>query len=277
MATTLRRAAGRLKRAVLPSPEEAAWRRACHVAERVPRRQAGEIDLAGLSIGYTDLLSVCPQWRDFFVLHRLRFASPTPSPRILDCGANVGLASLYYKRLYPQARITAYEADPAIAAVARRNMSANGVPDVEVRNAAVWIDAAGVSFQADGADGGAVAGTGSGLAGETVRVPAVRLRDELERDHVDLLKMDIEGAEEAVLADCEPVLDRVDALMLDVHDFDAHSRRLPGILTLLERAGFTYALSNLMELPWRSVAPDGTPFERSASAWAIAVRGWRER
>ena len=66
----------------------------------------------------------------------LKFCSTQPTPRILDCGANVGLASLYFKRLYPQARITAYEADPDIYQCLRNNLRRNGASDVETIQAA---------------------------------------------------------------------------------------------------------------------------------------------
>ena len=53
-------------------------------------------------------------------------STATSTPRILDCGANVGLASLFFRRLYPQARITAFEADPALFAILEANLDANG-------------------------------------------------------------------------------------------------------------------------------------------------------
>lgn len=274
-ARRVRGIAGRVKRAMFPTPEVAAWRHACEVAARVPRHQPGRIDLGGYDIAYTDLLTLCPQWHDFFIDGVLRFESPGTSPRILDCGANVGLASLYFKRLYPQARITAFEADPGIAAAARHNMERNGYPDVEVHAVGVWTSDGEVTFRRDGADGGAIDEVSRRVDGSLARIPVVRLRDRLIDEEVDLLKMDIEGAEPEVLADCETALSRVRALIVDVHEFDPARRRLPGVLALLERAGFSYALSNLMELPWRESAPPGTPFAGRAAAWAIAVRAWR--
>ena len=269
----MRKAAGRARRTLFPSPEVAAWRHACRVAARIPRRQHGEIELAGYRIAYTDLLSLCPQWHDFFVDGILRFSASSETPRILDCGANVGLASLYFKRIYPRARITAYEADPAIAAVARRNFAQNGLHDIEVRQAALWTSDGDVTFRSDGADGGAIDDAGHG--GALARVPAIRLRSVLDGERVDLLKLDIEGAESDVLADCEPALAGVEALLLDVHEFDASRRRLPSVLTLLERAGFTYSMTNLMELPWLGAAPAGTPFAGRATKWALGIRAWR--
>ncbi len=40
-----------------------------------------------------------------------RFKADTDAPLILDCGANIGLSALYFQRLYPKARIMAFEPD----------------------------------------------------------------------------------------------------------------------------------------------------------------------
>ena len=82
---------------------------------------------------------LCPQWNDIFVKRTLAFATASPAPRILDCGANVGLASLFFRRAYPHARITAYEADPALFAILQANLGANGASATSTRHhAAVW-------------------------------------------------------------------------------------------------------------------------------------------
>src|SRR5438045_4004967 len=57
------------------------------------------------------------QWNAIWERGHYAFSTTNPAPRILDCGANVGLASLYWKRTHPGARITAFEADPKIAAM----------------------------------------------------------------------------------------------------------------------------------------------------------------
>ena len=272
----MRRGAGAAKRWLTPSMEEAAWRRACRVAERTPRLTHGEIALGPYSLRYSDLLTFCPQWHDIFVLGSLAFETRDPTPRILDCGANVGLASLFYKRRYPAARITAFEADPAIAALLAHNVRANGAEDIEVVAAAVWTQAGEITFQADGADAGAVSSPDGARGGAAMRVPAIRLADWLSRERIDLLKLDIEGAEVEVLTDCEGVLDHVNAILLEVHEFDPGRRRCPELLQLLGRCGFAYAVAHVTPLPDRAPrgATDG-PFPRLASAWVEAVSAWR--
>lgn len=271
----MRRGAGVAKRWLRPSMEDAAWRRACRMAERTPRLTAGEIELGPYSVRYSDLLTLCPQWHDIFVLGSLTFETRSQAPRILDCGANIGLASLFYKRRYPAARITAFEADPAIAALLTHNVRANGAADVEVVAAAAWTEAGEISFQADGADAGAVV-SGGWREGRATRVPAVRLANWLARERIDLLKLDIEGAEAAVLADCAGVLENVNAMLLEVHEFDPDRRRGPELLQLLVRSGFLYAVTHVTPLPYRSPGGRmGRPFPTRSSVWVEAVSAWR--
>jgi FkbM family methyltransferase len=228
---------------------------------------------------YSDLLSFCPQWHDIFVDGALEFRAHSATPRILDCGGNVGLASLFFKRRFPGARITAYEADPAIFAILKANLAANRASDVETVHAALWTSNGRVTFRAEGSDSGMIDGL-SGAAGTALDVPSLRLRDIIANQAdggIDLLKLDIEGAEEAVLADCEPVLARVGALVMDLHEFDAANRQAPRVLELLSRNGFTYVVDEFVPQPWRPpVTSSDTPFPGKALLWSMTVRAWRE-
>jgi FkbM family methyltransferase len=271
-----RRAAGAIKRWAFPAPELAAWKEACREAERVPRFTPGRIRLMDYDIGYVDLLTLCPQWQDLFVRQMLRFEAAHPAPRIIDGGANIGLASLYFKRLYPSARITAFEADPVIHAVLADNLRRNGAGDVEAVHAALWTERSEIDFRCEGADSGSVAEVTGAPAGPVRRVPAVRLRELLDKEPVDLLKLDIEGAERAVLADCGASLRQVRALCLELHEFDPSARSTPEVLALLEEAGFTYALDELIELPSRGPTAARPVFPGRALSWAVLVRAFRE-
>ena len=272
----IRRGAGAAKRWLAPAPEVVAWRRACRIAATTPRFTPGEIQLGPYSLRYSDLLTLCPQWRDIFVASSLTFETTNTSPRILDCGANIGLASLFFKRRYPAARITAFEADPAIAAMLEENVRCNGAADVEVVAAAVWTARGEVTFRPDGADSGAVASLAGAPEAGAIRVPTIRLAERLAAERVDLLKLDIEGAETEVLADCAGALGNVGALLLEVHEFDPSKRRSPALLQLLGDSGFTYAVTHVTPLPWRQPRGlNGSPFPGRSSAWVEAVSAWR--
>lgn len=272
----VRRKLGAIRRRFFERPEQAAWRRAWHQAEVTPRFTPGRIRMMDYDIRYSDLLSFCPQWEDIFVKRTLAFASVSAAPRILDCGANVGMASLFFHQAYPQARITAYEADPALFEILDANLKANGAADVETRHAALWTSTGALTFQCEGSDSGMIGSLPGAVDGRATTVPSLRLRDVLDQGPVDLLKLDIEGAEDAVLADCEPVLHRVKAIVMDLHEFDPAVRQTPRVLELLARAGFSYAIDDFVPLTWREpVAGAGTPFPGRAMQWAMTVRAWR--
>jgi FkbM family methyltransferase len=279
MRGTLRRArrkVGAIRRRLFETPEQAAWRSAWHRAETTPRFTPGTIRMMEYDIRYSDLLSFCPQWESIFVKRALEFRSASRTPRILDCGANVGVASLFFHRLYPEARITAFEADPSIFSMLDANVRGNGAAAVETRHAAIWTSAGTLTFRCEGSDSGMIDALPGAVAGKATTVPSVRLRDLLEEGPVDLLKLDIEGAEDAVLADCEPVLDRVSAIVMDLHEFDPGTRQVPRVLERLTRAGFTYAVDDFVALPWREPRSGAdSPFPDRALQWAMTVRAWR--
>jgi FkbM family methyltransferase len=228
------------------------------------------------SVRYSDLLTFCPQWHDIFVAGSLAFETIDPAPRILDCGANIGLASLFFRRQYPDARVTAFEADPALFAILNANLHANGAGSVETRHVALWTSTGTLTFQCEGSDSGRISTLPGASEGRATTVPSLRLRDVLDEGPVDLLKLDIEGAEAEVLADCEPVLHRVKALVMDLHEFDPSVRQTPRVLELLAIAGFSYAIDDFVPLPWRgSRAGADTPFPGRAMQWAMTVRAWR--
>lgn len=162
----------------------------------------------------------------------------TETPVIFCCGANIGLEIFFFKKNYPKSRIIAFEADSEIAAVLNENIAANSITGVEVHTAAAWISNGEISFESDGALGGK---TGIGKA----KIPALRLADLLAKEtKIDLLLMDIEGAETAVLSDCRNELAKVEKLFVEWHGPATEKQNLPEILQLLNNSGFRYRLHN---------------------------------
>jgi FkbM family methyltransferase len=133
------------------------------------------------------------------------------SSAILELGANVGYFTVQGARAAPQARYVAVEPYPASARVCRANLELNRVGSVELVNAAAVADpglpAVELQVPAEqlGAPTVAFVGAGSELPAamrrhvtRTVSVPAVDVRSLLSG--IDLLKLDVEGQEHALLA-----------------------------------------------------------------------------
>jgi hypothetical protein len=109
---------------------------------------------------------------------------------------------------------------------------------VEIISAAAWNEEGNVTFEPDGALGGK-AGAG------TIKVPSVRLAYHLNKEpHIDLLLIDIEGAEIAVLADCKEQLAKVEHLFVEWHSAVKDKQNLDELLLLLTACGFRYRLNN---------------------------------
>lgn len=204
--------------------------------ESVPRHVEHSVTLLGHPFRVADAASFLASYREIFVDEIYRFDTDASSPRIIDCGANYGVSVVYFKHLYPGARITAVEADPAICDLFKANLAAAGITDVDVVQKAVSDRAGTLSFHSEGADGGR---THVLDAAKAIRTVEAVLLDDLIDGPVDFLKIDIEGAESGALAACTK-LDQVRQMFIEYHSFVDTAQSLDDLLALLKAQGFRY-------------------------------------
>lgn len=210
-------------------------------ANAFPRHTPTSITYQGLTLKVTDMLSVAWQIKEFFEDERMKFRAEGPTPVIIDCGANVGVSVLYQLRTYPDARIICFEPDEAVVACLKENLRTDRASGVEVRPEAVWVHDQGVSFGREGSDGGSIM-----RERNAVNIPSVRLKSVLQEfDAIDLLKIDIEGAETEVMLDCGEELKRVRNLYVEYHSFPGKPQELHKLLELLARCGFRYYIHRI--------------------------------
>jgi FkbM family methyltransferase len=192
-----------------------------------------------------DALSFLWQFKEIFVEQAYHFRTASSQPVILDCGANVGTSCAYFRQEYPAARIKAFEADPKIATFLVQNLRDNHIEGVEVMTKAVWTDNEGIELGQEGADGASVFAEGN-----KVRVPSIRLKEVLAaEERVDMLKIDIEGAETAVLNDCRETLSHVQHLFVEYHAYLGQPQDLDEILVILRQSGFRYFIRDAQDRP----------------------------
>lgn len=147
---------------------------------------------------------------------------------IVDGGAYIGLSAIYFTMRYPGVRVIAVEASARNFELLLRNTSA--FPNIEPVHAALWPQSGSL----------VLSDPGSGLWGLQVRQPAAPLSGELnsavkqaesvraitiediirEYDlrNIDLLKVDIEGAEKELFSAAGSWLPQVDAICIELHD-----------------------------------------------------------
>jgi FkbM family methyltransferase len=205
--------------------------------ESTPRYRQLTSRLFGFPLTIPDSASFCSCYQEVFGNHIYAFQPTTDRPYIIDAGANIGLAVIYFKQHFPFSRILAIEADPRLFSVLRQNVTAAGYDDVELVNKAVWTTEAGIDFFQEGADAGRIPRSDDAGVGPRIRVPTVRL-SALLTTHVDFLKLDIEGAEIDVLRESGPLLGNVEHLFVEYHSFEREPQRLDTLLSLLREYGF---------------------------------------
>lgn len=235
-----------------------------------PRRVPGKMTIEGIPFEYVDIASFYHQSYQLFVQQLYDFESSVPAPFIIDCGAHVGLASLFFKLKYPSARVLAFEADPDIATRLLQNVSAFNMNDVDVQAKAVWINEDGVTFSKENDDSGFVGGGGQSV----ISVPTVRLKSILEKTSVELLKLDIEGAEFSVIKDCRGSMKNVQKVLVEVHLFRGQNK-LSELLAVLEDEGFKYSISDLNQAVWMPSASKPPFHQIKTENYYLTVFGWK--
>ncbi|MCW2246962.1 FkbM family methyltransferase [Azospirillum fermentarium] len=239
-----------------------------------PRRVPGRLVIDGRELRYVDLHSF--YWQALQIFHSRLYDIRTTetAPLIVDCGAHIGLASLYFASRFPQATIHAFEADPAIAEVMAANLLAQGIMQVTPYAKAVWTHGDGITFADTHDDSGHVV---SGGPAEGKRVESIRLRDFLAGlgRPVDLLKLDIEGAEFAVADDCDGALGGVRRIIAEVHCMDHADGTLASFVSVLERNGFRTVMHDLHLADWLGT-DNPPPFTALPThQYIITVFAWR--
>lgn len=198
-------------RGVLGASAHRFFRRPAEIRVRPP----GTDKALYLRLGTSDEMVYC----DTLLTPQYAFDLPFVPNTIIDAGANIGTASIFFARRYPQAKVIALEPEPSNFALLTRNIKP--YPTITAIHAALWNHDGEVSIRApDPATGASGNWAFAVEEGHDFAVPAITLRTLMEETHtpsVDVLKMDIEGAEKEVFEACDWI-DGVRCLMIELHD-----------------------------------------------------------
>lgn len=139
-------------------------------------------------------------------------------PFIIDLGAHIGTFSLWVYRENPTVNLVAIEANPETYEILKNNIS-NNIPKKQYNliNRAAWKNDEFIKFSCVGDSmGNKVSEDGQ------VKVKGITFRElisKISSDHqsINLLKIDIEGAEEAFFETADNLLSRVERLVIELH------------------------------------------------------------
>ena len=142
---------------------------------------------------------------------------------IVDAGANIGCASIYYAQRYPNATIYALEPEKENYQLLVKNVSK--YPNIIPLNIGLWGRdcAMKVVDNGNGAWGYQVSDNGN-MIGEIECCTINSLMKKFKIKKIDILKIDIEGAEKNVFEHTE----NIDFAKIDMISIELHDRMEPG-------------------------------------------------
>ena len=186
-----------------------------------------------------------------FIRREYELPFPVLPKVIIDAGANVGFTSVFYADKYPQAKIFAIEPAPSNF----RMLVKNAAPYTNIIpiRAALWC--AGGNIAITGLEFGHWGFRVSDASETSVEtVPAVTVESVISQygiEFIDILKLDIEGAEKEVLEGSNAWIDKVGAMAVETHDHF--------------KPGCTQALGRVIDpFPFRHINGETQYFARTA-------------
>lgn len=189
---------------------------------------------------------------------------------ILDCGGNAGYAAVWFANAYPNTLIVTVEPETENYQVLLRNIAA--YPNIVPVHGAIWSEDTTLQL-IDIGHGHCGFETRDRLepwvgqlVGTTPAYSIATIIDQFGVDEIDLLKLDIEGAEGAVLGESEAWIGRVNVMAVEFHEDkqpglqDRFHRRAKSLFThtMVRGENVFYARTgwagpDTQDNPWKSI------------------------
>lgn len=167
-----------------------------------------------------------------------------PHPLIVDIGANAGFFALNMFYHFPGARVLAYEPVPFNFNILQGYQEQYPDFDLQVFQEAVSGKDTTLLLSLSKLDGYTTMASVFESESRSYRleVPALSLQTMMKRqqiDHIDLLKLDCEGAEYDILYQApDDILQRVSNMSIETHEGSNESENLLALKVFLENKGF---------------------------------------
>jgi FkbM family methyltransferase len=149
-------------------------------------------------------------------------------PIVIDLGANIGTFAFFTYSLCPSAIVHSVEASATVYQVLQHNRQMNPNQSWQTYQAAIWSHSGEIRFQVNkqASTQGMVSKNGEEVVST---MTLMQLLGNIQ-GRIDLLKMDIEGAEEEVLCSSESLLTQVEQIVMQIHPQRINQERVLGVL-----------------------------------------------
>jgi FkbM family methyltransferase len=183
--------------------------------------------------------------KEIFDNEEYYFRTTNTEPTIIDCGSNIGMSILYFKHLYPKAKIIGFEPNPSSFSLLQRNIKINNIANVELHNACLSNNNKPVEFYCGPAGSNSLIGSmfPSRTNDNKINVNSIKLSEIINGSIVDAVKIDVEGAEWLIIEDLieNNCLKNINTLLIEYHHKIGLSKsNLSKFLGYLELNGFEY-------------------------------------
>jgi FkbM family methyltransferase len=165
-----------------------------------------------------------PTFEQILVRREYDFDVRRPPKTIVDAGANIGLASIYFSNRFPDARIIAIEPEESNFELLTKNIAP--YDNITAIQGALWHRNERINLVDPGLGKWAFMTQAQDSIeerfGEIVQEVQGMTVDTIMKgqgiEHIDVLKVDIEGAEREVFGDPSSWIMKVDSLIVELHE-----------------------------------------------------------
>lgn len=151
--------------------------------------------------------------------YRFKTNIPYTPNTIIDCGANIGMSSIFFKSLYPDAQIIAVEPEESNFKLLQENLS--NYTNIHCLNSGIWSKDTYISVNdLNSTNYGFSFHESASQIPNSVKAYSIEsVMKKYNVDCIDILKIDIESAEKKVFeSDCDYWLSRTRMMVVELHD-----------------------------------------------------------
>lgn len=216
----------------------------------------GSQTIFGQKIFFPNYASFVHIFTEIFIFRVYDLDTSKKKPLIIDCGANIGLAAIFFKIKFPHCRLICFEPSTTAFKYLKHNLST--YPDVQIENIALGDkNSTAFLYTPQNRPGDPSSSFFTSRWKNTASKEAVKVRrlsgyltqQVSLKTTIDFLKIDIEGAEESVIKDLNRsrYFPKISQLTTEYHHYH---NSLAKILSILEKYGFENILAGGVRPPF---------------------------
>lgn len=173
-----------------------------------------------LRVCYSDIKT----YEQVFVLQDYKFLVEKHPKYIVDAGANIGLASIYFANKYPSTKIIAIEPEQSNFELLKKNIAP--YPNIIPIQAALWNKNEEINLVDPGLgkwgfmteNQARVEDSLGNICHTVMGITIDKILEDYALEKIDILKMDIEGAEREVFSDNSSWIKKIDSIIIELHE-----------------------------------------------------------